>query len=669
MSAPLPLALPINYNPATAMIARTEDTGVFHASRLGAELARALVANGTEADLILATRTLAAVLSCQETREGDPHRGNFRWEMEDAGVEDLNAVHFVLIDLLPMMARHEERLPGEARAALRAAVRLALDEIARIDVGLDYTNIALKDIANTLLGAEVLGCERSLARGREKFAAWLELTASAGGVFELNSPAYTPIALRVLHELAEHTRDRATAVRARTAAARLGLTYALRLVPATGRLAGPYCRAYRHQVLGDAGPERARFHSMVQRGVLPQWLRHAVGALPLPGELVERYDATRGYVYATWLDREFAMGTATRELDSQANRYIAGQSNVFTLHFAGRGERPEGVAFTRYILDEKWLGDFRTTPARTSRELLLDEGRFFGVQDGARAIGVYAPRQLGAWEVCRGAKLVFVVSRRAAVDEVLLDGERVDVSEVPRNCRDGATIVFGCGAAWLGIRVLARTDLGRDAPIQIVERDGDLLLEIYNYLGPAKTFWELATPGSFYAGQPCCGFLAEVIARTEQPSGEVFSSELARGNLCDAPPLANDRASRCDKRVWSIEYERAGKRLGLAVDLNRWALERRWTERGTLAHEPLESTVARQGVDSGQVEAAGATFRFGAGSGWIFGNPTARIWAAGGHAREATTFTLSTPDGDLQGAGVQTGTLIVSPTAMHRECC
>ena len=39
---------------------------------------------------------------------------------------------------------------------------------------------------------------------------------------------------------------------------------------------------------------------------------------------------------------------------------------------------------------------------------------------------------------------------------------------------------------------------------RLVEIDGDLALELYNYLGPAKTFWELANPGAFYRGMPRC---------------------------------------------------------------------------------------------------------------------------------------------------------------------
>ena len=48
---------------------------------------------------------------------------------------------------------------------MRRAVALGLEEIARIDVALAYTNIVLKDIANSCLGSQLLSDNNIGRRG------------------------------------------------------------------------------------------------------------------------------------------------------------------------------------------------------------------------------------------------------------------------------------------------------------------------------------------------------------------------------------------------------------------------------------------------------------------------------------------------------------------------
>ncbi len=81
-----PMDLPGDFDPVRNMPVRTEDTGEWHASRLAAEFAAKLVAHGAPEDLELAEKVLQSVADCQETRPGHPHRGNYRWEYEDAEV-------------------------------------------------------------------------------------------------------------------------------------------------------------------------------------------------------------------------------------------------------------------------------------------------------------------------------------------------------------------------------------------------------------------------------------------------------------------------------------------------------------------------------------------------------------------------------------------------------
>ena len=53
------------------------------------------------------------------------------------------------------------------------------------------------------------------------------------------------------------------------------------------------------------------------------------------------------------------------------------------------------MVYTRYLLNDKWLGDSYHATDRTRSRNLIDEGQFFGAQDGPRAIGVYTPANLG----------------------------------------------------------------------------------------------------------------------------------------------------------------------------------------------------------------------------------------------------------------------------------
>ena len=110
-----PLPIPHNFNAETSMLFKTTENGICHESRSAAGFAARLVANGAPQDLALAAKVLDAVLECQELRPGDVHYGNFRWMREDEVVEDLNAVEFVLENLIPMMLKHGFRLSAQMR--------------------------------------------------------------------------------------------------------------------------------------------------------------------------------------------------------------------------------------------------------------------------------------------------------------------------------------------------------------------------------------------------------------------------------------------------------------------------------------------------------------------------------------------------------------------------
>lgn len=89
----------------------------------------------------------------------------------------------------------------------------------------------------------------------------------------------------------------------------------------------------------------------------------------------------------------------------------------------------------------------------------------------------------------------------------------------------------------------------------------------------------MAKPGSFYKGQPRCGFYSELTERADYASGAAFAAEVATGMLVDeAAPPATYAAG--DKHVLRVEYARDDRVLGIEVDLYEWSLERRWNHDG-----------------------------------------------------------------------------------------
>lgn len=644
-----PLPLPPDYNSQTHLQAQTTENGVFHESRRGAAFAHNLVANGAPQDLELAEKVLNVVLGCQELHPNDPHYGNFYWMIEDSVVFDLNAVEFNLEHLIPMMIRHGERLSLGMQARVLEAIRLGLAEIERLNVLEVYSNITLLDVLNTCLGGELLGDEKIARRGYEKLVSWMRLTNDNGTPYEFNSPTYTWVDLRALMELAHLVRDPDTGIRARAAAARLGLSVGLHIHRATGRWAGPHGRAYQPSIHCDTLPEVEQFRAWAASGELPAWVLDALDRRSEPMQVEETAFALHQVTTTTYHSPSFALGVASRE--------HSGQSNVLMAHtFHPGGEKP-GVIYTRYLLNEKWLGDFYHATDRTRSRNLIDEGRFWGVQQGSRAIGLYCmPNNPG---VIHSAKAVLIWTRRAQVDEIWIGDHQV--TQLPAEIQPGEVVVVGSGRAYAAVRPLTRTDIGRDAPIRLREIQGDLVLELYNYLGQEKPFWEMGWPGAFYRGKPQCGFYFEMAERDSYPDGRAFGQVVKSGTLRDQAhlPFVYDGTR---PRPWTVAYTRDGQELGIEVDLMEWKLSRRWTQEGELGFPMLESPVARQSRD-GEIRLGQAVLRWQPVEGnfapaWLFASPESGRWVAGYTGDQPTALTLIVPDGKVEIPAMATGTLV-----------
>lgn len=639
-----PLELPENFDPAVGLPARITENGAFHEIRGGANLAADLVAGGTPADLAVVESVIDAVLTAQERRPNDPHYGNFFWMAEDEVVTDLNAVEFVLERLIPMMSRHAERLSPALRSRVLDAIRLGLDEIRRLDVHVGYSNMTMLDIVNSSLGGELIGDEAIANRGYQKLAEWLAFTDQSGIPREYNSPTYTAVILRAFKTLTDLTTHEPTRIRARTFVSRIALSVVLHIHRATGRWTGPHSRAYQPSVVCDRPPEICMINEWLEDGTLPAWsadlLAHPAGSFSIH----ETASLAEGLGLSTFNSPAFALGVASKGFGDQAD--------VLMAHYVRDGAERPGVLYSRYVMNDRWLGDYLHDTDRTRSRNLVEEGQFFGVQQGPRVVGLYAPRDMSR---CHSAKATFVFTECDQIDEIWVEDERIN--SLPAAVPDGAIVVIGSGSVYIAVKPLRRTKAGRDVPLRLVEKQGDLVLEIYNYLGPAKPFWEFAPqPNPFFQGHPHLGVYVELADRGVHRSGHSFGRVVAGGTFRDDEdePFTTDFRT---ERLWTVEYERDGERVGIEVDLMNWTLTRRWTQSGAVEWPLLEAPGVRSNR-TGTVVVDGATLRCGQAVGWLYSNPASRRWVAGYHGPAAAPVTLDLPDGRVEIESMGTGTIV-----------
>ena len=647
-------AAPLAYDPAVHLVANTIDNGVFHSAWMSAEYTAALIEAGSAAEIERGEAVIGAVLLCQDMDERSPHYGNFRWEYEDAAVEDLNAVQFVLMRLIPLLLTRPDRLSEALVARVAERIRIALAAVRRIDVSPVYSNIVAQDIANSILGGQLLGAPEYTQRGLHKLRAWLSLIDQSGIPHEYNSPTYSFVSIEALRKVVALSANEAAGALAQVIIARIGLSVALRLHPETGRLAPPHCRAYYPQLAFESPPEARAFSRLIAEGALPAWLDALLKHRPCPLMVSETSDALAGTVISSYLDSEFSIGVATQELATQSNRFISNQSNVFAIHY-GRGKHSTpGVVFSRYLINDKWLGDYRTTPSRTNDHVFRDEGSFRGLLAGPRAFGLYTSRELDAWSRCSSAKAALIWNRAADVDEIWVDGAPID--NLPVDVPESALIVIGCGDAYILLRPLDRTRLGSEAPVRIVEHRGCLLVEMYNYLGPAKTFWELANPGAFFQGYVRNGFYAEVVARHQYASGraahDAFANAQITETLEDALTFDGD-----NQRNWSLSYSDGARNLGIEIDLMRWRIQRRWVDGDTLGFPMLASPIAVQDR-SGEIILGAARLRCAPAPAWLLAIPEAELWVGAYHGPQASTLSLDLPKGRVDIESLEAGIVV-----------
>ncbi len=652
------LALAALWDEDAAMV-RLAEHPEYHDPRGTLAYAQALLRGG---DAARAERAIAAVLAMQETREQDAHFGNFRWLLEEACVTDLNGVEFMLDGLIALLHEHAATLSVSLAGAMRGSIALGLAEIDRLDVHSSYTNIALSDIANSVLGGELLGDARYVERGERRLDGWLAFTTASGAPHEFNSATYTAVDIARLAAIVEDTQDPRIALKARIAEERLWLHVAAHYHPGLAQLGGAHSRSYFDgwsgaggylklllwRVLGDAALRRETLYAPRSReeghiGIAlgafhcPRYAERLLIAKQYPFEARETPDAAHGLDITSHLTESYALGTASRT-------YAVGEPpeqwpGFDSLHLYVKRDRAPGYGalYVRYVIDDKAPGQPGDAHGAADH---WDEGRHVAVQDRNRAIVAYGlmPRIRPA----HSCKLSIRLLGFSSDDELWVADRRIDAWLAP--VAAGEPVVMTFGDAYLALIPLPQTDMGSAAPIALNRNEDTLTLDIYNYKGPPKSFWEHRSQGGpFFRGNVRNAFAIEVAERSAYPDMASFRRHIGAARLTDTTDAERRRR---------IEYASESGSVALTYSLRDMSLVERHHDGAVYAPPP-----ARFGASGGGgqfLQTAAASVDLGRSrlvstpaTKWLFADDDAREYVVTNPLSDDIQFCLWTPDAEI----------------------
>lgn len=652
--------LAARWDDAAGMV-RQEDAPEFHGPRGTLAYAHVLL---REDNLSRAERAIRSVLALQEMREQDAHYGNFRWLLEEECVRDLNGVEFMLDEIIALAREHATLLSPDLAAEMRHAIELGLGEIERLDVHPSYTNIVLSDITNSVLGGELLGDARYIERGARRLDEWLMFTSRSGAPHEFNSPTYAAVDILRLAALARHTRDATIALKARVAEEWLWLHVAAHYHPGLAQLAGPHARSYFDgwsgasgylklllwRLLGDDAlrretPYAPRSREEGEIGVAlaelhcPDYIERWLREKRYPFESREIADVEYSADNTTYLTESYALGTASRPFRAGEPRELWPGTNSLLLHVR-RDEVPGySTLYVRYLVNDK--APSLASGGGHGAEDLWEEGQHVAVQHRNRAIVAYCP--LPRARAARSYKLSLRMLGVSPRDEVWVGERRVDAW--PCVIAPEERVVIAIGDAYVALIPLAQTDMGSDAPVELNLVDGTLTLDIYNYRGPAKVFWEYRSQsGAFFKGNVRNAFALEVAERAEFADVAAFRRHTASAQVTDAIDAGHKR---------EITYASDGGSVALTYSLWDMSMLERICD-----GIPYAPPMARAGATDGSgmqsvlssdasIELGVATLECGAGANWLIADGGARCYVAIHPSDVTTHLRLRTADTEI----------------------
>ena len=164
-----------------------------------------------------------------------------------------------------------------------------------------------------------------------------------------------------------------------------------------------------------------------------------------------------------------------------------------------------------------------------------DEGTFVSAQNGSRAIVAAGLRP----------RLRATSSYRLSIN--MLGGTGADIRVAGRpieasgadgyqTVEPGEAVCIGVGDVFVGLIPLEPTDMGAtNDPIRLHVEGDRLALDIYNYRGPAKAWWEYRSlSGPFYKGNVRNAVIIEVAERTAFADVDAFAAHIGNAMVADS---------------------------------------------------------------------------------------------------------------------------------------
>jgi hypothetical protein len=514
--------------------------------------AHCLLARTGDADAVLAEKIITHTLDLQERRESDPHRGNFRWFVEDEVVTDLNACQFVLEAFVHLLLRRRDVLSRELREHIFDSVRLAFGEAERLDVHWTYTNIYLMDAANRVLGGQLMHMDEVRRQGEQRLIEWAERTKEEGAPHEFNSPTYSAVQINALAVMAQFAEVDATRRLAGEMEQFVWRHVAHFWHASTMQPGGPHSRAYRRDVAGAPGFLKVLLYKLLgdERLLTPSPYYSGPDS---EGEVqvalteyhctpdaermfceVERREVRQqvgpGQTLVAHITPDVALGTMSRPYGVGEPPEPWPQHNSCILYYAKSEPPGLGVLYCRYRTNSGAVG----VPSRESAPAWLDisdDGIFRTVQDGNRAIVAYGITPRGQRPI-ESLRLDIRLMGVGESGEVLI-GERSFLDGF-LEARVDERIVVADGEAYIGIVPLETTRLGEGPRVALWRDEQELVISLVNYEGPAKVFWEYRSlSGPFFNGNVRNGFALWVAHQAEFESRAKFAAALCSLPLTD----------------------------------------------------------------------------------------------------------------------------------------